>query len=144
MSEIKATAESAMEKLDELESKLTNLKEHYEERLNQLRDKSNHLVVVGNMLRMTVRDFFVEAFGDESEVTLTKKDVNELLNDINAELLTTAYRVKLYVEASYDIKDFDEQTAEERVRQAFVADVNDCDIDESSVEITDVEVEVIE
>ena len=76
------------ESLKELIKSETNLKSRLEQTQRQEQEAYKKLVY----LRNKVYDFFSEAFDDGSdEVTVTRDDVNELLESIGSDVLTTTW-----------------------------------------------------
>ena len=89
--------------------------------------------------RNKVRDFFSEGEWQDGETTVNKGDVNELLESIGANKLTTRYNASYTITGTFTVECEDEDDVE----SLFVDNVNvefyDGDIDVDQVEVNDIE-----
>ena len=86
-----------------------------------------------------VRDFFSEIEWSDGEATITKSDVNELLESIGANKLTTKYRATYTITGSFSVEVEDEDDVESIFTDNVNVDFYDGDIDVDQVEVLDVE-----
>jgi len=89
--------------------------------------------------RYKVRDFFSECEWCDGETTLTKSDVNELLESIGSNKLTTKYRASYTITGSFSVDVDDEDDVESLFADNVTVDFYDGDIDVDNIEIHDVE-----
>lgn len=61
--------------------------------------------------RTTVRDWFIEQFDGESTTQIERDDVNELLESVDIDQLTTKYHVTLYISVTGTVEADDEEEA---------------------------------
>jgi hypothetical protein len=104
--------------------------------LNESISKSVHAL---RDMRRTVRDFFSEGEWNDGETVINKGDVNELLDSIGANRLTTRYNATYTITGTFTVEVEDEDDVE----SLFVDNVNvsfyDGDIDVDQVEVNDIE-----
>jgi len=91
--------------------------------------------------REKVRDFFSEGQWDDGEFTASKEDVNELLQSIGANRLTTKYRATYTVTGTFSVDAEDADDAEAIFTDNVSVDFHDGDIDVDQIEVLDVEEE---
>jgi len=89
--------------------------------------------------RHKVRDFFSEIEWSDSEATITKSDVNELLESIGANKLTTKYRATYTITGSFSVEVDDEDDVESVFTDNVTVDFYDGDIDVDQIEVMDIE-----
>jgi peptide subunit release factor 1 (eRF1) len=90
--------------------------------------------------RNKVRDFFSEVEWQDGEYTFTKSDVNELLDSIGANRLTTRYNANYTITGTFTIECEDEDDAETIFTDNVSVDFYDGEIDVDQIEVTDIEV----
>jgi hypothetical protein len=90
-------------------------------------------------IRYEVRDFFSECEWSDGETTITKVDVNTLLESIGCNKLTTKYRGTFIVNGTFDIEVEDEDDIESIITDNLNVECYDADIDVDSIEVHDVE-----
>jgi hypothetical protein len=86
-----------------------------------------------------VRDFFSEIEWSDGEATITKSDVNELLESIGANKLTTKYRATYTITGSFSVEVDDEDDVESVFTDNVTVDFYDGDIDVDQIEVMDIE-----
>ena len=86
-----------------------------------------------------VRDFFSEIEWSDSEATITKSDVNELLESIGANKLTTKYRATYTITGTFSVDAEDADDAEAIFTDNVTVDFYDGDIDVDQIEVMDIE-----
>jgi hypothetical protein len=89
--------------------------------------------------RHKVRDFFSEIEWSSGEATISKSDVNELLESIGANKLTTRYNATFTVTGTFSVDADDEDDAENIFTDNVSVDFYDGDIDVDQIEVHDVE-----
>jgi hypothetical protein len=89
--------------------------------------------------RHKVRDFFSEIEWSDGEATITKSDVNELLESIGANKLTTKYRATYTITGSFSVEVEDEDDVESIFTDNVNVDFYDGDIDVDQIEVLDIE-----
>ena len=105
------------------------------EKIKELDDYKQ--TAIGN--RHKVRDFFSEIEWSSSEATISKSDVNELLESIGANKLTTRYNATFTVTGTFSVDADDEDDAENIFTDNVSVDFCDGDIDVDQIEVHDVE-----
>lgn len=90
--------------------------------------------------RHKVRDFFSEVEWQDGEYTFTKSDVNELLDSIGANRLTTRYNANYTITGTFTIECEDEDDAETIFTDNVSVDFYDGEIDVDQIDVTDIEV----
>ena len=89
--------------------------------------------------RNAVRDFFSEGQWDDGEFSASKEDVNELLQSIGANRLTSKYRGTYTVTGTFSVDAEDADDAETLFTDNVDISFYDGDIDVDQVEVLDVE-----
>jgi hypothetical protein len=89
--------------------------------------------------RHKIRDFFSEREWSNGETTISKSDVNELLESIGANKLTTRYNATYTVTGTFSVDADDEDDAETIFTDNVSVDFYDGDIDVDQIEVHDVE-----
>ena len=92
---------------------------------------------IGNNYK--VRDFFSEIEWSDGEATISKSDVNELLESIGANKLTTKYRATYTITGSFSVEVEDEDEVESLFTDNVNVDFYDGDIDVDQIEVLDIE-----
>jgi hypothetical protein len=88
-----------------------------------------------------VRDFFSECEWSDGETTITKSDVNELLESIGANKLTTRYSATYTITGTFSVDAEDADDAETIFTDNVTVDFYDGDIEVDQVEVHDMEEE---
>lgn len=88
-----------------------------------------------------VRDFFSECEWSDGETTITKSDVNELLESIGANKLTTRYNATYTITGTFSIEAEDADEAETMFTDNVDVNFYDGDIEVDQVEVHDMEEE---
>ena len=89
--------------------------------------------------RNAVRDFFSEGQWDDGEFSASKEDINELLQSIGANRLTSKYRGTYTVTGTFSVDAEDADDAETLFTDNVDVNFYDGDIDVDQVEVLDVE-----
>jgi hypothetical protein len=89
--------------------------------------------------RHKVRDFFSEIEWSNGEATISKSDVNELLEVIGANKLTTRYNGTFTVTGTFSVDADDEDEADNIFTDNVSVDFYDGDIDVDQIETHDIE-----
>jgi hypothetical protein len=90
-------------------------------------------------IRHAVRDFFSEGQWDDGEFSASKQDINELLESIGANKLTTKYRATYTITGSFNVEVEDEDDVESIFTDNVTVDFYDGDIDVDQIEVLDIE-----
>jgi hypothetical protein len=88
-----------------------------------------------------VRDFFSECEWSDGETTITKSDVNELLESIGANKLTTRYSATYTITGTFSVDAEDADYAETIFTDNVTVDFYDGDIEVDQIEVHDMEEE---
>jgi len=91
--------------------------------------------------RHKVRDFFSECEWSDGETTITKSDVNELLDAIGANKLTTKYTANYTITGTFSVECDDEDDAEAMFTDNVSVDFYDGEIDVDLIEVLDMQVD---
>lgn len=86
-----------------------------------------------------VRDFFSESEWSDGETTISKADVNALLESIGANKLTTKYRASYTITGTFSVDCEDEDDVESLFTDNVLVDFYDGDIDVDQIEVLDIE-----
>ena len=86
-----------------------------------------------------VRDFFSESEWSDGETTISKADVNALLESIGANKLTTKYRASYTITGTFSVDVDDEDDVESLFTDNVSVDFYDGDIDVDQIEVNDIE-----
>jgi hypothetical protein len=89
--------------------------------------------------RHKVRDFFSESEWSDGEATIRKSDVNELLESIGANKLTTRYNATYTITGTFSVDVDDEDDVESLFTDNVSVDFYDGDIDVDQIEVLDIE-----
>ena len=89
--------------------------------------------------RNKVRDFFSEGQWNDGEFTVSKQDVNELLESIGANRLTTRYNGTYTVTGTFSIDAEDPSDAETIFTDNLSVDFYDGDIEVDQIDVQDIE-----
>lgn len=89
--------------------------------------------------RNQVRDFFSECEWSDNETLLTKKDVNELLESIGCNKLTTKYNASYTITGTFSVDVDDEDDIECLFADNVTVDFYGGDIDVENIEVMDIE-----
>ena len=91
--------------------------------------------------RHKVRDFFSECEWSDGETTITKSDVNELLESIGANKLTTKYTANYTITGTFSVECEDEDDAETIFTDNVSVDFYGGEIDVDLIEVLDMQVD---
>ena len=91
--------------------------------------------------RHKVRDFFSESEWSDGEATISKSDVNALLESIGANKLTTKYNASYTITGTFSVEVDDEDDVESLFTDNVSVDFYDGDIDVDQIEVLDIEVD---
>ena len=89
--------------------------------------------------RNKVRDFFSEGQWDDGEFSASKDDINELLQSIGANRLTSKYQGTYTITGTFTVDAEDADDAETIFTDNVTVDFYDGDIDVDQVEVVDVD-----
>lgn len=93
-----------------------------------------------NEFRRKVRDFFSELEWEDNEATVTKSEVNELLEAIGCDILVTTFRATVNITAYVtDYEATDEEDANTCIADDIAVDIGTGRIEVSFLEVTDIE-----
>lgn len=104
--------------------------------LNDLLNKQSNTI---RSIKENVRDFFSEVEWEDGEQTVSKSDVNELLERIGSHKLTSKYRGTFTITGTFGIEAEDENEAESMFSDNVDVSFYDGDITVDQVEVNDVE-----
>lgn len=122
-------------------NRMVNELKTYKEREKAIEQSNSILAKDTRTQREQVRDFFSEGQWDDGEFTASKEDVNELLQSIGANKLTTKYRATYTVTGTFSIDAEDADDAEAIFTDNLRVEFYDGDIDVDQIEVLDVEEE---
>jgi hypothetical protein len=89
--------------------------------------------------RNKVRDFFSEGQWDDGEFSASKEDINQLLESIGANRLTSKYRGTYTVTGTFSVDAEDADDAQNIFTDNVTVDFYDGDIDVDQVDVVDIE-----
>jgi hypothetical protein len=89
--------------------------------------------------RHKVRDFFSEGQWDDGEFTASKEDINDLLESIGANRLTSKYNATYTITGTFSVEAESAEDAEAAFTDNVTVDFYDGDIDVDQVEVHDME-----
>ena len=89
--------------------------------------------------RHKVRDFFSECEWSDGEATISKSDVNALLESIGANKLTTKYSATYTITGTFSVDVDDEDDVESLFTDNVSVDFYGGDIDVDQIEVLDIE-----
>ena len=104
--------------------------------LNNLLNKQSNTI---REIKNNVRDFFSEVEWENSEQTVTKSDVNELLERIGSHKLTSRYGGSFTITGTFQIEAEDEDDAESKFSEGVDVNFYDGDITVDQVEVNDID-----
>jgi len=90
-------------------------------------------------IRREVRDFFSEGEWNDGEQTINKGDVNELLEKIGCNKLTTRYNATFTITGTFTVECEDESDAEAMFTDNVDVSFYDGDIDVDQIDVMDIE-----
>jgi hypothetical protein len=90
-------------------------------------------------LRRQVREFFKDQEWDRSEITVNKKDVNELLEELGCDKLTTEYRGTFTITGTFNVEASDEDEAESMISDETEVTNYAGGMDVEQIEVFDIE-----
>ncbi len=111
----------------------------YKDRQERLGDANVNLNKDIRTLREKVRDFFSEGEWNDNEFSASKSDINELLESIDANRLTSQYGGSFTITGTFQVEAEDEDDAESKFSEGVNVDFYDGDITVDQVEVNDVE-----
>jgi len=125
------------ESLKELIKSEANLKRKHEAVSTEAQEAYRKLVST----RSKVYDFFSEAFDDGSdEVTVTRDDVNQLLESIGSDVLTTTWSATVEITVTVTgIKATSPEEAEDIITDNIEVSGYDLDLHDPDVRVSDIE-----
>ena len=89
--------------------------------------------------RYKVRDFFSEREWSDGETTISKSDVNELLESIGANKLTSTYTGTFIINGTFSVEAEDAESATSLLEEDINVEFYGGDIDVDSIDIHDME-----
>ena len=92
-------------------------------------------------IKDNVRDFFSEVEWENGEQTVTKSDVNELLERIGSNKLTTRYNATYTITGTFSVEVEDEDEVESDFTDNVNVDYYNGDIEVEHIEVNDIEVD---
>ena len=104
--------------------------------LNNLLNKQSNTI---REIKNNVRDFFSEVEWENSEQTVTKSDVNELLERIGSHKLTSRYGGSFTITGTFQVEAEDEDEAESKFSDNVDVSFYDGDITVDQVEVNDID-----
>ena len=104
--------------------------------LNNLLNKQSNTI---REIKNNVRDFFSEVEWENSEQTVTKSDVNELLERIGSHKLTSKYGGSFTITGTFQVEAEDEDEAESKFSDNVDVSFYDGDITVDQVEVNDID-----
>ena len=104
--------------------------------LNELLNKQYQTI---RSIKENVRDFFSEVEWEDGEQTVTKSDVNELLERIGSHKLTSRYGGTFTITGTFQVEAEDEDEAESMFVDNVDVSFNDGDYTIDQTEVNDVE-----
>ena len=103
--------------------------------LNNLLNKQSNTI---REIKNNVRDFFSEVEWQDGEQTVTKSDVNELLERIGSHKLTSRYGGSFTITGTFQVEAEDEDDAESKFSDNVDVSFYDGDITVDQVEANDI------
>jgi hypothetical protein len=89
--------------------------------------------------RHRIRDFFSEGQWDDGEFTASKEDINDLLESIGANKLTSTYSATYTITGTFSIECEDVEEAEALFTDNVRVEFYDGDIDVDQIDVEDIE-----
>ena len=90
-------------------------------------------------IRREIRDFFSEGEWNDGEQTINKGDVNELLDKIGCNKLTTRYNATYTITGTFSVDVEDEDDVESIFTDNVSVDFYDGEIEVDQIEVNDIE-----
>jgi hypothetical protein len=103
--------------------------------LNELLNKQSNTI---RSIKENVRDFFSEVEWENGEQTVTKSDVNELLERIGSHKLTATYGGSFTITGTFQVEAEDEDDAQSKFEEGVDTNFYDGDMTVDQVEVNDV------
>ena len=107
--------------------------------IDELNDLLNKQYQTIRSIKENVRDFFSEVEWEDGEQTVTKSDVNELLERIGSHKLTSRYGGTFTITGTFQVEAEDEDEAESMFVDNVDVSFNDGDYTIDQTEVNDVE-----
>ena len=107
--------------------------------IDELNDLLNKQYQTIRSIKENVRDFFSEVEWEDGEQTVTKSDVNELLERIGSHKLTSRYGGTFTITGTFQVEAEDENEAESMFVDNVDVSFNDGDYTIDQTEVNDVE-----
>jgi len=107
--------------------------------IDELNDLLNKQYQTIRSIKENVRDFFSEGQWDNGEFTTSKEDINELLESIGANKLTSKYNATYTITGTFSVDAESAEDAEAAFTDNVTVDFYDGDIDVDQVEVHDME-----
>ena len=104
-----------------------------------LKDRETVLVDKLYNLRRQLRDFFKDQDWDSGEVTINKKDVNELLRELECDRLTSKYVGTFTITGTFNVEADDEDDVEAIISDSTEVDNYLASINVEQIETFDIE-----
>jgi hypothetical protein len=104
-----------------------------------LKDRETVLVDKLYSLRRQLRDFFKDQDWDSGEVTINKKDVNELLRELECDRLTSKYVGTFTITGTFNVEADDEDDVEAIISDSTEVDNYLASINVEQIETFDIE-----
>jgi hypothetical protein len=104
--------------------------------LNELLNKQSNTI---RSIKENVRDFFSEVEWEDGEQTVTKSDVNELLERIGSHKLTSQYGGSFTITGTFQVEAEDEDDARNKFEEGVDVNFYDGDITVDQTEVDEVE-----
>jgi hypothetical protein len=110
----------------------------YKDRQERLGDANVNLNKDIRTLREKVRDFFSEVEWQDGEQTVSKSDVNELLESIGTNRLTSTYGGSFTITGTFQVEAENEDDAESKFTEGVDVNFNEGDITVDDVRAEDI------
>jgi hypothetical protein len=104
-----------------------------------LKDREALLVDKLYNLRRQLRDFFKDQDWDSGEITINKKDVNELLGELECDRLTSKYVGTFTITGTFNVEADDEEDVEAIISDSTEVDNYLASINVEQIETFDIE-----
>ena len=104
--------------------------------LNELLNKQSNTI---RSIKENVRDFFSEVEWENGEQTVSKSDVNELLERIGSHKLTSQYGGSFTITGTFQVEAEDEDDARNKFEEGVDVNFYDGDITVDQTEVDEVE-----
>ena len=104
--------------------------------LNELLNKQSNTI---RSIKENVRDFFSEVEWENNEQTVSKSDVNELLERIGSHKLTSQYGGSFTITGTFQVEAEDEDDARNKFEEGVDVNFYDGDITVDQTEVDEVE-----